>query len=62
MGKNIKIKKRIDILWDLILCPNKDKCPNISELNKLLNIASVYEDKVLWDKYKENFGKHCLKI
>ena len=47
--------KRIDLLWDLILRPNKDKCPNINELNKLLNIAAVYEDKVLWDKYKENF-------
>jgi hypothetical protein len=50
-----EIKKRIDLLWDLILHPNKDKCPNINELNKLLNIAAVYEDKVLWDKYKENF-------
>ncbi len=56
-----EIKKRIDLLWDLILCPNNDKAPNISELNKLTNIATVYEDKQEWNKYKEKFWKALFK-
>lgn len=56
-----EIKKRIDLLWDLILCPNNDKAPNISELIKLTNIATVYEDKKEWNKYKEKFWKALFK-
>ena len=56
-----EIKKRIDLLWDLILCPNNDKAPNISELIKLTNIATVYEDNKEWNKYKEKFWKALFK-
>jgi len=56
-----EIKKRIDLLWDLILCPNNDKAPNISELIKLTNIATVYEDNKEWNKYKEKFWQALFK-
>ena len=75
-----EIKKRIDLLWDLILCPNNNKAPkeidqnnkniqsnsnnkapNISELIKLTNIATVYEDKKEWNKYKEKFWEALFK-
>lgn len=57
----LEIKKRIDLLWDLIINPVKDKCPNINELNKLTNIATSYEDKLNWDKYKEKFWEELFK-
>ena len=41
--------------------PNKDSCPNIYELNKLLNIATEYEDTVKWNKYKEKFWLALFK-
>ena len=46
-----QIKKRLDILWDLVMCPNNKNTPNINELHKLSNIAQIYEDKLEWDKY-----------
>ena len=56
-----EIRKRIDLIWDLIMHPNKDSCPNIYELNKLLNIATEYEDTVMWNKYKEKFWLALFK-
>tara|TARA_Y100000287_G_C14128720_1_gene308738 strand:+ start:269 stop:493 length:225 start_codon:yes stop_codon:yes gene_type:complete len=50
-----QIKKRINLIWDLVINPDQDKCPNINELNKLLNIANNYEDSIAWEKYKKKF-------
>ena len=51
---------RIKRLWELVE-PNNDKCPNIHELNKLTRIALDYEDKQIWDKYKEAWWKKLFE-
>ena len=52
-----QIIKRLDLNWELINHPVKGKTPNIIELARLSDIAQIYEDKVIWDKYKEKFWK-----
>jgi len=56
-----EIRKRLDILWELINHPIEGKCPNINELCKLSDIARIYEDKQIWDKYKEKFWELMLE-
>ena len=56
-----EIKKRINILWELILDPNNKSTPNINELHKLSNIAEIYEDKLEWDKYKKKWWVELFK-
>jgi len=56
-----EIKKRINILWELILDPNNKRAPNINELHKLSNIAEIYEDKLEWDKYKKKWWIELFK-
>ena len=56
-----EIKKRINILWELILDPNNKNTPNINELHKLSNIAEIYEDKQEWDKYKKKWWIELFK-
>ena len=56
-----EIKKRINILWELILDPKNKNTPNINELHKLSNIAEIYEDKQEWDKYKKKWWIELFK-